>query len=74
LPTDSPAVTSQGWERRYVNHVYFTYISLWVGFAIIPALRSPTPGLWIPVAVATVLATGRVLEHRYQRRIGIRGT
>jgi hypothetical protein len=60
-----------GWERRYVNHVYFTYVSLWVGFAIVPALRSPMPGLWIPVAVMGVLATGTVLVHRYQTRIGI---
>ena len=63
-----------GWERRYVGHVYFTYISLWVGFAIIPALRSPSPGLWIPVAVVTVLAAGSALVHRYERRIGLRST
>ena len=62
----------QGWERRYVNHVYFTYISLWVGFAIVPALRSPAPGLWIPVAVVGVLTAGTVLAHSYQRRIGVR--
>lgn len=59
-----------GWQRRYVNHVYFTYISLWVGFAIVPALHSPTPGLWIPVAVVGVLTAGTLLVHRYQRRIG----
>jgi cobalamin synthase len=63
-----------GWERRYVGHVYFTYISLWVGFAIVPALRSPNPGLWIPVAVLTVLAAGSALIHRYERRIGLRST
>lgn len=60
------------WERSYVSHVYFTYISLWVGFAIIPALRSPTPGLWIPIAVIGVLAVGTLLVHRYERRIGLR--
>jgi cobalamin synthase len=63
-----------GWKRRYVGHVYFTYISLWVGFAIVPALRSPNPGLWIPVAVVTVLAAGSALVHRYERRIGLRST
>ena len=63
-----------GWERRYVGHVYFTYISLWVGFAIVPALRSPNPGLWIPVAVVTVLVTGSALVRRYERRIGLRST
>ncbi|MGH3649519.1 MAG: hypothetical protein ACRDU9_02330 [Acidimicrobiia bacterium] len=61
-----------GWERRYVGHVYFTYVSLWVGFAIIPALRSGNPGLWIPVAVIGVLAAGTLLVHRYERRIGLR--
>lgn len=61
-----------GWERRYVGHVYFTYVSLWVGFAIVPALRSPLPGLWIPVAVVAVLSLGAVLVHAYERRIGIR--
>ena len=61
-----------GWERRYVSHVYFTYVSLWVGFAIIPALRSGNPGLWIPVVVAAVLTAGTLLIHRYERRIGIR--
>lgn len=61
-----------GWERRYVGHVYFTYVSLWVGFAIVPALRSPTPGLWIPVAVVAVLTAGSVVLHRYEERIGLR--
>jgi hypothetical protein len=60
-----------GWERRYVGHVYFTYISLWVGFAIIPSLRSPNPGLWIPIAVVSVLTAGALLVHRYERRIGV---
>jgi hypothetical protein len=63
-----------GWERGYVSHVYFTYVSLWVGFAIIPALRSPAPGLWIPIAVIGVLAAGNVLVHRYERRIGLEPT
>lgn len=61
-----------GWKRRYVSHVYFTYISLWVGFAIVPALRSPMPGLWVPVAVIGVLVAGTLLVHRYERRIGLR--
>lgn len=58
-----------GWEQGYVGHVYFTYISLWVGLAIIPALRTSTPGLWIPVAVIAVLGTGSVLVNRFQRHI-----
>lgn len=57
----------RGWEGRYVNHVYFTYISLWVGLAIVPALRSPNPGLWVPIAVAVVLATGSLLVRRFKQ-------
>jgi hypothetical protein len=57
-----------GWELRYVRHVYLSYVSLWVGFAIVPALRSPNPGLWIPVAVVGVLAAGTLLVHRYERK------
>lgn len=68
------ASSEPGWERRYVSHVYFTYISLWVGFAIIPALRSGNPGLWVPVAVVSVLTAGTLLLHRYGRRIGLRPT
>jgi FtsH-binding integral membrane protein len=60
------------WERRYVSHVYFTYVSLWVGFAIIPAVRSGNPGLWIPMAVMGVLTAGTLLVHRYERRLGLR--
>lgn len=63
-----------GWKRSYVGHIYFTYVSLWVGFAIIPALRSTAPGLWIPVVVATVLVTGSALVHRFERRIGLRSS
>lgn len=61
-----------GWQRRYVGHVYFTYVSLWVGFAIVPALRSPDPILWIPVSVIGVLTVGWFLLHRYESAIGLR--
>ena len=61
-----------GWERRYLGHVYFTYISLWVGFVIVPALGSPNPGVWIPVAVVSVLTAGTMLIHRYEQRLGLR--
>lgn len=57
----------RGWEGRYVNHVYFTYISLWVGLAIVPALRSPDPELWVPIAVAVVLSTGALLVRRFKQ-------
>lgn len=62
------------WRHHYVSHVYFTYISLCVGFVIVPALRSNTPALWIPIAVAIVLVTGTILLRLYEQRIGIRPT
>ncbi len=65
---------ASGWERGYVSHVYFTYISLWVGLAIVPAVRSANPGLWIPVAVVAVLAAGRTVLNRYKRRIELAST
>lgn len=64
--------TDRAAARRYVGHVYFTYVSLWVGLAIIPALRSETPGLWLPVAIIGVLAVGFLLLHLYESRIGLR--
>lgn len=70
--TAGPAVT--GWRRRYVSHIYFTYISLWVGLGIVPALRTDTPAVWVPVAVAAVLGTGAVLVRRYEQQIEARST
>jgi len=59
------------WEESYVDHTYFSYISLWVGFAIVPALQSNNPGLWIPIAVVAVLATGTVAIKRYKAHLGL---
>lgn len=53
---------------RYVGHIYFTYISLWVGFLIMPALNLPTPQISAPLVVVAVLLTGHVLIGRYQKR------
>lgn len=60
-----------GWRARYVDHVYFTYVSLWIGLAILPALRSDRPELLVPVAVAGVLGAGHLLIHAYTRRLGL---
>ena len=38
-----------GWEGRYIGHVYFTYISLWMGFVILPTLDLPMPQVTVPV-------------------------
>jgi hypothetical protein len=58
-----------GWEGRYIGHVYFTYISLWMGFVILPALNLPMPQVTAPVIAAAVLLTGQTLVGRYKRRV-----
>ena len=65
LQTSRPA----GWQHRYIAHVYFTYVSLWIGFLILPAIRSPMPQLATPVVVAAVLLVGGVLVGRFRRRV-----
>ena len=58
-----------GWEGRYIGHIYFTYISLWMGFVILPALNLPMPQVTVPVIAAAVLVTGQTLVGRYKRRV-----
>jgi cobalamin synthase len=57
------------WQKRYINHVYFTYISLWEGFVILPALNLPLPQLTVPAVAVAVLLIGHMLIARYKRRI-----
>jgi hypothetical protein len=58
-----------GWRERYINHVYFAYISLWEGFVILPALNLPLPQVAAPVVAIGVLLIGHVLITRYKRRV-----
>ncbi|MPZ89077.1 MAG: hypothetical protein GEU81_13610 [Nitriliruptorales bacterium] len=57
------------WQGRYIGHVYFTYISLWIGFVIIPALNLPLPQVTVPLVAIAALAIGNVLVARYRRRV-----
>ena len=57
------------WSRRYIGHIYFTYISLWVGFLILPTLNLPVPQVLAPLVVIAVLLIGHALVSRYQKRI-----
>lgn len=59
---------SPGWQGRYIAHVYFTYIALWVGFLVLPALKLPYPQVSAPIAVGATLVVGHVLVTRYRRR------
>lgn len=58
-----------GWEGRYIAHVYFTYIALWVGFLVLPALRLPYPQVFAPIVVIATLAVGHVLVRKYRSRV-----
>jgi hypothetical protein len=58
-----------GWEGRYIGHVYFTYISLWMGFVILPALNLLMPQVTVPVIAVAILLTGQTLVGRYKRRV-----
>lgn len=60
---------SEGWQRRYIDHVFFGYISLWIGFLVIPALNLPYPQVAVPIVAVGTLGLGRVLVARYQKRV-----
>ena len=57
----------RGWQRRYVDHLFFTYISLWIGFLIVPALNLPAPQVAVPATALAALGVGHVLLARYKR-------
>jgi hypothetical protein len=57
------------WQDRYIGHVYFTYISLWEGFVILPALNLPLPQLSVPAVALGVLLIGHTLISRYKSRV-----
>lgn len=57
------------WQERYIGHVYFTYISLWEGFVILPALNLPLPQVSVPVVAIAVLLIGHALIARYKARV-----
>ena len=58
-----------GWESRYMNHVYFTYISLWEGLCIVGIIDLGAPG-WLVAAVAIgILVLGAVLFSNYRRQV-----
>lgn len=57
------------WPQRYIGHIYFTYISLWVGFVVLPALELPMPQLAVPLSALVVLVVGHFSLRRYQSRL-----
>jgi hypothetical protein len=59
----------EGWQEQYIRHVAFTYVALWEGFLILPALRLPYPHLTVPLIVIAVLLIGGTLIDRYKARV-----
>ena len=58
-----------GWQQKYLNHVYFTYISLWAGFFIVGLIDLGAPG-WLVAAVAIgVVVVGAATFNNYKRRV-----
>ncbi len=58
-----------GWHVPYMNHIYFTYISLWEGFFIVGLIDLGAPG-WLVGAVAVgVLVLGGIVFNIYKRGI-----
>lgn len=57
------------WERKYVNHIYFTYISLWEAFFIVGLIDLAAPAWVIAGVAAGVLLLGAILVNNYRRRI-----
>ena len=63
------ATREAGWHERYIDHVAFSYIALWEGFVILPALNLPLPQVSVPVVAIAVLLVGHTLTSRYKARV-----
>lgn len=59
----------EGWQEQYIGHVAFTYLALWEGFVILPALRLIYPHLTVPLIAIIVLLLGSTLIDRYKARV-----
>jgi hypothetical protein len=58
-----------GWQQRYVNHIYFSYISLWEGFFIVGLIDLGAPGWLVGAVAGGVLILGAILVSNYKRRL-----
>jgi hypothetical protein len=58
-----------GWQTAYMNHIYFSYISLWEGFFIVGLIDLGAPA-WLVGAVAVgVLVVGGIAFNTYKHGI-----
>lgn len=59
----------QGWPTTYMNHIYFSYISLWEGFFIVGLLDLGAPVWLVAVVAMAVLILGAIFLNIYKRHI-----
>jgi hypothetical protein len=57
------------WRSVYMNHVYFTYISLWEGLLIVGFLDLSAPPWLVGVVAVGLVFVGARLFHRFERRV-----
>ncbi|MQA88191.1 MAG: hypothetical protein GEV03_27120 [Streptosporangiales bacterium] len=57
------------WQKTYISHIYFTYISLWEGFFIVAVIDLGLPAWLVPVVALVVLVAGAYLLSRYKRKV-----
>jgi hypothetical protein len=63
------ATRGTNWQERYIDRTYFTYIALWEGFVILPALNLPLPQVTVPAVAIGVLLVGHALIGRFKARV-----
>ena len=63
-----------GWQLPYVDHIFFSYVSLWEGFFIVGLLDLRAPGWLVGIVAVAVLVIGLIVVARYKRRLAPAGT
>jgi hypothetical protein len=58
-----------GWQASYMNHIYFTYISLWEGFFIVGLLDLKAPAWLVGVVAVGVVLLGALWFNNYNRQV-----
>jgi hypothetical protein len=57
------------WQASYMNHIYFTYISLWEGFFIVGLLDLKAPAWLVGVVAVGVVLLGALGFNNYKRQV-----
>lgn len=67
------AARSPGWSPRYIDHVGFTVISLFDGFAIVAAIDLGAPLPWVVAVGALGVIVGVVATNAVKSRMRLAG-